>query len=93
MPDNHSPAHQESSQSLFAAGVVAVKVFAKAGWRRSCRTRIRLEIELREPSVKHTLAQLQRWANGATRSPVEKIKRERMRELLEAKFTGHEERG
>jgi hypothetical protein len=36
------------------------------------------------PAVKHTvtLAQLQRWTNGATRSPVEKIKRERMRELL-----------
>jgi hypothetical protein len=49
----------------------------------------RLEIEVREPAVKHTvtLAQLQRWTNGATRSPVEKIKRERLRELLEAKFT------
>ena len=29
-----------------------------------------------------TLAQLQRWVNGATRSPVERLKRERMRELL-----------
>ena len=61
--------------------------------RGDARTRIRLEIEVREPAVKHTVtvAQLQRWANGATRSPVEKIKRERMREL-EAKFTHHEER-
>jgi hypothetical protein len=46
-----------------------------------------VEIEVREPAVKHTvtLAQLQRWANGATSSPVEKIKWERMRGLLEAK--------
>ena len=44
----------------------------------------RLEIEVREPAVKHTgtLAQLQRWANGATRSPAEKVRRERMRQLL-----------
>ena len=39
----------------------------------------RLEIEVREPAVKHavTLAQLQRWANGATKLPAERI-----RELL-----------
>ena len=57
-------------------------------------TSSRLEIDVREPAVKHTvtLAQLQGWANGATRSPVEKIKRERLRELLEAKFTHHEQR-
>jgi len=50
----------------------------------SARTRIEVGDEVREPAVKHTvtLVQLQRWANGATRSPAERIKRERMRQLL-----------
>jgi hypothetical protein len=44
----------------------------------------RLEIEVREPAVKHTvtLAQLQRLAIGATKSSAERIGRERMRQLL-----------
>jgi hypothetical protein len=68
--------------------VLAVSAFRKAGWVEevpgigSC-----LEIEVREPAVKHTvtLAQLQRWANGATKSPAERIRRERMRQLLDVK--------
>ena len=44
----------------------------------------RLGIEVREPAVKHTvtLAQLQRWANAATKSPAERLKREHFRQLL-----------
>jgi hypothetical protein len=44
----------------------------------------KLEIEVREPAVKHTvtLAQLHRWANGPTKSPAKRIKRERMWVLL-----------
>jgi hypothetical protein len=38
------------------------------------------------------LAQLQRWTSGATRSPVEKIKRERRRELLATLFDVDSER-
>jgi hypothetical protein len=40
--------------------------------------------EVCEPAVKHTvtLVELQRWVNGATRSPAEKVRRERMRQLL-----------
>jgi hypothetical protein len=74
-----------TAESLFEAGVLAVSAFRKAGWvEEAPGPASRLEIEVREPAVKHTvsLAQLQRWANGASRSPVEKIKRERMRELL-----------
>jgi len=44
----------------------------------------RREIEVREPAMKHavTLAQLQQRANGVAKSPAERIKRERMRQLL-----------
>jgi len=65
--------------------VLAVSVFRKAGWVEEVPgLASRLEIEVREPAVKHTvtLAQLQRWANGATKSPAERVKRERMRQLL-----------
>jgi hypothetical protein len=67
---------------------VAVCAFRKAGWvEEPPSVASRLEIEVREPAVKHTvtLGQLQRWVNGATTSPVERIRRERMRALFEAK--------
>jgi hypothetical protein len=65
--------------------VFAVCAFRKAGWvEEAPGPASRLEIEVREPTVKHTvtLGQRQRWANGATRSPAERIRRERLRELL-----------
>ena len=74
-----------TAKSLFEAGVLAVSAFRKAGWAEEVSgVGSKLEIEVREPALKHTvtLAQLQRRANGATTSRVEKIRRERMRELL-----------
>jgi hypothetical protein len=59
-----------SAESLFEAGVLAVTTLRKAGWvEESPRLASRLEIEVREPAVKHivTLAQIKRWAK-ATRS-------------------------
>jgi hypothetical protein len=52
----------------FEAGVDGGQRLAKGGVRRGPATR--LEIEVREPAVKHavTVAQLQRWASGATKS-------------------------
>jgi len=43
------------------------------GWRSKC-------VSL--PSSALTLAQLQRWANGAAKSPVERIRRQQMRQLV-----------
>jgi hypothetical protein len=74
-----------TAESLFEAGVLAVTAFRKAGWvEEPPSVASRLEIEVHEPAVKHTvtLVQLQRWVNGATKSPVERIRREWMRELF-----------
>jgi hypothetical protein len=74
-----------TAESLFEAGVTALSTFKKAGWvEESPGAATRLEIEVREPSVTHTvtLAQLRRWASGAAKSPQEKLKRERMLALL-----------
>ena len=64
---------------------MAVSALRRAGWVEDVLgPATRLEIEVREPAVKHTvtLAQLQRWASGAATNPQEKIRRDRMRELL-----------
>ena len=55
-----------TAQSLFEAGVLGVTAFRNAGWvEEAPGVASRLEIEVRDPSVKHTvtLLQLQRWAN------------------------------
>jgi hypothetical protein len=79
--DHHSPAHQESSEPLFATGVVVVKFL---NGRMGAGTRLDIE----KTAVKHVaLAQLQRWANEAAKSPAERIRRERMRMLLEGTST------
>jgi hypothetical protein len=74
-----------TAESLFDAGVLAVSALRKTGWVEDAPgPATRLEIEVREAAVKHTgtLAQVQRWANGATRSPADRIRRERMRQLV-----------
>ena len=73
-----------TAESLFEAGVIALRTLRKAGWvEESPGPGTRLEIEVRE-SVTHTVtvAQLHRWASGAARSPAEKVRREKMREML-----------
>lgn len=80
-----------TADSLFEAGVLAVNVLRRAGWVEEVPgPATRLEVEVREPSVKHviTVAQLQRWVAGTTKNPPERIRRERMRRLLETKATG-----
>jgi hypothetical protein len=74
-----------TAESLFEAGVIALNTLRKAGWvEDSPGPGTRLEIEVREPSTIHTInvAQLQRWATGAAKSPAERLRRERMREML-----------
>jgi hypothetical protein len=43
-----------------------------------------LEVRVHEPAVTHTLSlqQLKRWLDGATISPNEKVKKEKLKELL-----------
>jgi hypothetical protein len=71
-PEASGHSVEVTAESLFEAGLLAVSAFRKAGWvEETPGLGSRLEIEVREPAVKHTvtLAQLQRWVNGATRSP------------------------
>ena len=59
-----------TAESLYDAGVLAIAALRRAGWAEGPgSTGSRLEIEVREPPVKHvvTMAQLQRWADGAVK--------------------------
>src|SRR4030095_13612556 len=74
-----------TAESLFEAGVIAVDLPRRAGWVEDVPgPATRWEIEVREPAVKYTvtLSQLQRWSNGAAKSLAERIRRERMGDLL-----------
>ena len=73
----HQTLRRSPAESLFEAAVLAVSAFRKAGWVEApLRVASRLEIEVREPVVKHTVtvAQLQRWPNHAMTSPAGKRK-------------------
>lgn len=45
---------------------------------------MKLEVDVREPATKHTitLLQIERWLSGATISPNERVKKDRLRAML-----------
>jgi hypothetical protein len=63
---------------------MALAIFKKNGWTDPVGSAARLEVEVREPTVKHTVSvmQIQRWLQGATTSPDERVRKDRLRELL-----------
>lgn len=73
-----------TADSLFEAAAIALAVFKKDAWTDPVGSAARLEVEVREPPVKHTVTvlQIQRWLQGATSSPNERVKKDRLRALL-----------
>ena len=47
-------------------------------------TRAKIEVEVRDPATKHTvtLQQIERWLSGATISPNERVKKDRLKAML-----------
>jgi len=73
-----------TADSLFEAAATALAIFKKDGWTDPVGSAARLEVEVREPAVTHTVSvlQIQRWLQGATTSPNERVRKDRLRELL-----------
>jgi len=73
-----------TADSLFEAAAMALSIFKKNGWTDPVGSAARLEVEVREPTVTHTVSvmQIQRWLQGATTSPNERVRKDRLRELL-----------
>jgi hypothetical protein len=72
------------AESLFEAAVQGIRRLNQDPWLERIGPATTLEIEIREPSAKHsiTVEQVQRWLAGATRNPTEATKKAKLRLLL-----------
>lgn len=74
-----------AAESLFEAAALAIQILRRDGWvTDAIGAGTRLEVEVREPATKHTvtLLQIERWLDGATPSPNERVRKDRLRALL-----------
>lgn len=73
-----------TAESLFEAAAAGLAVLKKDGWTDPVGGATRLQVQVQEPAVTHTVTvlQLERWLNGATSSPNETVRKKRLRELL-----------
>ncbi len=76
-----------TAESLFEAAVLGVKILRAGEWNDPPGHSVTLEVEVRNPTVRHTvnLQQVSRWLNGGSRSPAESMKKVKLRKLLTAK--------
>lgn len=72
------------ADSLFEAAALGLQILKKDGWTEPIGASTRIQVEVREPVTKHvvTLMQIQRWLDGATQSPNERVKKDRLKQLL-----------
>lgn len=72
------------AESLFEAAILAVRTFRSDPWIERVGPATVLDIEVREPAVKHaiTMMQVERWLEGASTSPNEGVKKAKLKNLL-----------
>ena len=72
------------AESLFEAAALGLAALKKDGWTELAGPATKLEIEVRPPSVRHAVSvmQIQRWLQGATTSPNERVRKDRLKALL-----------
>lgn len=73
-----------TAESLFEAAVLALTMFRTDGWTETVGLATKLEVEVRNPAVRHSVSilQIQRWIQGATSSPNERVRKDRLARLL-----------
>jgi hypothetical protein len=76
-----------TASSLYESAAAALQLFRKNKWiedRPGPMTR--LEIEVHEPAVRHvvTVQQLQKWAESTALTPDDRLKKNRVKMLLNA---------
>ena len=74
-----------NADSLFEAAVLALRAFKASGWTEGIGPATRVEVELRVTTTRHivSVGQLQRWTEGAAVSPAERLKRDRLKAVLQ----------
>jgi len=72
------------AESLYEAAVQGIRRLNQDPWIERIGPGTRLDIEVREPGVRHTLSvdQVQRWLAGATTNPTEATKKKKLKLLL-----------
>ncbi len=73
----------EASTVYEAAGLGLARL-KRDGWVEGLGPATRLEIQVREPATHHgvTVLQLQRWMNAVTPSPVDVLRKAKLRQML-----------
>lgn len=73
-----------TAESLFEAAALALTTFRTDRWTETVGPATKLEVEVRNPAVRHSVSvlQIQRWIQGATSSPNERVKKDRLARLL-----------
>ena len=72
------------AESLFEAVVFAVSRFRKDPWAGQVANATLLDVEVREPSMRHSISlqQVERWLGGATPNPSEASKKAKLKMIL-----------
>jgi hypothetical protein len=75
------------AESLFEAAILGLQILRRDTWVEQIGPSTRLEVEVREPVTRHvvTLLQVQRWLDGATPSPNERVRKDRLKQILATK--------
>ena len=72
------------AESVYEASVLALSALSKHEWIENVGPGTKLEIQIIDPNVTHTLfvAQLQTWLAQPARSPADVIKKKKLKDLL-----------
>jgi hypothetical protein len=73
-----------SAESLFEAAAMGLAALKKDVWVDPVGAAARLEVEVRESPVTYAVSVMQseRWLQGATSSPNERVRKDRLKGLL-----------
>lgn len=72
------------AETLFEAAALGLAAMKREEWVQGDGPGAMLEISVVQPVVTHTVTaqQVVRWLDGVTRSPKERVRRERLKEML-----------
>jgi hypothetical protein len=73
-----------TADSLYEAAALGLRLLQRNGWVDAAGPATRLEVEVSEPVVKHqvTVQQIQRWMDSTAVTPEDRVKKNRVRDLL-----------